>query len=633
MFRIRSSVSMVCVAGLFGFAFHACSSSSGAGGSPAVDAGSDSSTKLDGSSADTATGPSDGGAGDISTSEAADSAGQDGPAEMDANTCAGSPGEFHALPLESGGLTRHYFLYVPSKYDCKSAPWPLLIDFHGTASGTEADDPEEYYALPGMMTEADAEGFIVARPRSLSATSGGENIYQWDINPGDLQKNAAFAHDLVVALASEYHVDPARVYGSGFSNGTNMVSQFLADSPVVFHGIAVVGGGIWDTPTAAEFGNPVERIYAATGYREYLYPYQTALLGFLSGAGLPADHVFARTTNAAHELYGWHYRELFQWLDQGTRPGAGALASAWVALPAVPGGDDLLKVAVAPDGSRIVSAVNGDVWRQSTVGGAWTNVGHITGTDASAGTTVAPNLAGMCIGPAGNGVAVGNGIVAMTTNGGASWAAGAGIPPFGPFGFAASEFFTVACSAGAISGVGYTAVGYSTNGGTSWAQGSALGEGSFPGQLNTTAVGPSGTWIAGGYYGYLGRSTDGGETFTEVDPSPPLQWFNGLASASGGYWWAVGEAGSIFVSSDDGQTWTQQINPSVEDLYAVSFRNPMQGMAVGAHGAAVYTANGGSTWSDVSTGLDGYLGDVLWQDDSTILSVGANGEVLSYATP
>jgi DNA-binding beta-propeller fold protein YncE len=79
MLGIRSSIAMVGVAGLFCFAFQACSSSSGAGGAP-LDAGSDSSVKLDGSTADTATGPSDGGAGDTSTSDAGDSATEAGVA-------------------------------------------------------------------------------------------------------------------------------------------------------------------------------------------------------------------------------------------------------------------------------------------------------------------------------------------------------------------------------------------------------------------------------------------------------------------------------------------------------------------------------------------------------------------------
>jgi photosystem II stability/assembly factor-like uncharacterized protein/predicted esterase len=560
-------------------------------------------------------------------------ASSDAPAMPDANICAGQPGELHAQPLESGGVLRHYFLYVPAAYDCGSA-WPLLVDFHGTAEGSEGDDPEEYYALPGMMAAADAERFIVARPRSTyEVVSGDENLYQWDIEPGDLAENVTFAHDLTAYLQANYHIDPARTYAAGFSNGTNMASQFMADEPMVFHGFAVIGGGVWDMPATTNFGNPPERVYAMTGYREYLYPYRTALLDFLAQAGLPSSQIWERKTDSGHEIYGWHYSELFPWLDQGIQPPAGALGSGWTSAQGITGGDDLLEIATAPDGARVVSANNGDLWRQATAGASWTHVGHITGVDASSETTAAPNLAGLCIDPNGNGVAVGNGIVGRSTDGGATWSNAAGIPSFGPFDFLTSEFFGLGCSGSAMSGGGYTAIGYSTDGGSSWHAGSALEDG-FPGQLNTMAVGPTGTWIAGGYYDYLGRSTDGGVTFTEVDPQLDYQWFNGLAAQPGGLWWVVGEAGSIFASTDDGQTWTQQTSPNSNDFYAVAFANPQQGLAVGVHGAAVYTADGGATWTDVSTGLDIYLGDVAWDADGTTATVvGENGAVLAFAPP
>jgi poly(3-hydroxybutyrate) depolymerase/photosystem II stability/assembly factor-like uncharacterized protein len=564
----------------------------------------------------------------------ADAATADAATADAGDVCAGTTGALHAQPFSSGGLARHYFLYVPAAYDCHAAPWPLLIDFHGTASGTEADNPEESWTLSGMIAEADAQHFIVARPRSLFGTQGGLNIYQWDIGANDLQVNAAFARELVHHLQSTYHIDSTRIYASGFSNGTNMASQFLGDVPPVFHGLAVVGGGLWDTPAgAARLGDPAQRVYAATGYREYLYPYHDELLAYLSTAALPAGQIFVRPTNAGHELYRWHYRELFEWLDRGVKPPAGTLTAAWRDTGGISTRDDLLKIAALPDGSRIVSASHGALFRQATANAAWVSVGQITGTDGSAATTVAPNLAGMCIDASGAGVAVGNGILTRTTNGGATWSAGAQIPPFGPFGFEYSEIFAVGCAPGVVSGGGYTAVALSHDHGLSWSAGSALQSASFPAQLNAFAVGPSGTWVAAGYYGYLGRSTDGGASFTEVDPSPPYQWFNGLASAPGGLFWAVGEAGAIYASRDDGATWVQQGDPSGEDLYAVSFFDANRGIAVGAHGAAVYTANGGATWTDVSTGLDGYLGDVAWQSASTAVAVGQAGGVLTYSPP
>ena len=95
----------------------------------------------------------------------------------------------------------------------------------------------------------------------------------------------------------------------------------------------------------------------------------------------------------------------------------------------------------------------------------------------------------------------------------------------------------------------------------------------------------------------------------------------------------MGEAGAVFASLDDGQTWTEQTNPSVEDLYSVAFEDSAHGIAVGVHGAAVYTANGGATWQDVSTGLDGFLGDVAWIGPGVAMAVGENGLVLTFTAP
>jgi hypothetical protein len=43
------------------------------------------------------------------------------------------------------------------------------------------------------------------------------------------------------------------------------------------------------------------------------------------------------------------------------------------------------------------------------------------------------------------------------------------------------------------------------------------------------------------------------------------------------------------------------------------------------------TSNGGSTWTDRSTGLDVFVGDVKWLDASTVIVVDEKGTVLRYA--
>src|SRR5262249_16793039 len=132
-----------------------------------------------------------------------------------------------------------------------------------------------------------------------------------------------------------------------------------------------------------------------------------------------------------------------------------------------------------------------------------------------------------------------------------------------------------------------------------------------------------------GYYDALARSTDG-IAFTTLAAPADLQWINGIAAAPNGRVWVVGEKGAIFASADDAQTFVAQAAPGTEDLYAVAFAaDGLRGLAVGAHGAAYATGDGGLTWADRSTGLDAFLGDVVMLDDHTAMAIGERGTVLT----
>ena len=188
----------------------------------------------------------------------------------------------------------------------------MLVDFHGTAGGAL---PEEAYQTDALIAFSEAHGVIVARPRSRSEDFQGSPIYRWDENAGDLPKNRAFAKQLVGELEQKYRIDPARVYASGFSSGSNMVLQFLLDAQSPFKGLAPIAGGLWSGDTLPSLVDG-PRIYMATGYRDYLWPYARSTLDQLPAAGLPADRVIIRHTGGGHDLYPWHFDELWQWLDE-----------------------------------------------------------------------------------------------------------------------------------------------------------------------------------------------------------------------------------------------------------------------------------------------------------------------------
>lgn len=132
------------------------------------------------------------------------------------------------------------------------------------------------------------------------------------------------------------------------------------------------------------------------------------------------------------------------------------------------------------------------------------------------------------------------------------------------------------------------------------------------------AAGPGGTII---------RSQDGGETWEDLSLRRDVT-LNGIAFANDTHGWVVGEFGTILHTTDGGQTWQEQQNvlnlpkytrpdlseedaikqrvPQLylEDLFLISvaFRNEREGYVTGESGILLTTADGGETWTNVSSG-------------------------------
>ncbi len=248
------------------------------------------------------------------------SPGSDGPcALVDPGVCAGSAGTYHAQPIVVDGETRYFYLHVPPQV--AAGPVPLLFDYHGT--GLVDTLPEEEWGEGELTAVADTLGFIVVRPRSHSYEDDGQVYYQWDLDPGDLSTTLDLTGQLVAFLEAHYAIDPARVYVSGFSNGTNMALQTLPMSPNPFHGFGIVGGGIYYPFSIAAWPDPAPRIYATAGYRDLNYEFQRDMQTWLAAHEYPSDGLWIRQTKAIHELRGWQYAEMFGWIDGGTQPPVG----------------------------------------------------------------------------------------------------------------------------------------------------------------------------------------------------------------------------------------------------------------------------------------------------------------------
>jgi predicted esterase len=529
--------------------------------------------------------------------------------------CTGEAGTFSGRTLLVDGETRYYYLHVPAAYDC-SAPWPLLMDHHGTA-GPPA--PEEAWALSDAVAAADREGYILVRPRSRSSLENGYQIYRWDQNTGDPQRNLEYVLALLDDLKLRYRIDPARTYVSGFSSGTNQTSTVLADALSPFKGYGFFGGGAWSVD-AVPASAATARFFLTSGYRDYMRSYHYNLVALLDAAGVPDAQRLVRDTDSGHDLYGWMYDEMWPFLDRGERPPAGALASGWTEEP-LPAAVSLNAGVVLAGGDLVAGGADATLMRRSAATGAWSAL-SVAGTTSFA----SEGFAGVCVTAGGFGLATGNGLQATTADGGDTWAFGA-VPDVStsPFGYMTLE---AAGCAGATATTGGYWSGASTNDGAAWTDvtfdypyGRAM--------VVSLRAAPWGTWVATGYYAYLGRSDDG-VTFSDETAPAGIEWLNDAAAIGAATWIVVAEKGQVVRSDDDGVTWTLVRPGPGDDLYAVAFRDDTTGLAVGRRGAALLTADGGATWTDVGAGVDRYLADVHWLADGTALVLGGGAAALRF---
>lgn len=161
------------------------------------------------------------------------------------------PGD-RTLTITSGGLERDYILHVPDGYDGRHRI-PLVLNLHG--SGTTA---VQQVAASRLDETTEKYGFVHALPEGHSPTGAG---FRWNVpgvtdpEPGEtLPDDVQFLSDVVEELKAELCIDPRRVYGTGFSGGARMISQFACDRPGELAAITPVAGLRAGSPTLGPDG-------------------------------------------------------------------------------------------------------------------------------------------------------------------------------------------------------------------------------------------------------------------------------------------------------------------------------------------------------------------------------------------
>lgn len=130
------------------------------------------------------------------------------------------------------GISREYFLHIPSSYDGKQAV-PLVFMLHGTGG-----DGEKMYNISGWAEVAEKENLIAVFPSSMRykiVDDGEEKTTtkwntlpdaSWYLQPGQTgQDDIKFLRKVLREVTAAYKIDLNRMYLNGFSNGGQMAAK------------------------------------------------------------------------------------------------------------------------------------------------------------------------------------------------------------------------------------------------------------------------------------------------------------------------------------------------------------------------------------------------------------------------
>jgi polyhydroxybutyrate depolymerase len=135
--------------------------------------------------------------------------------------------------IQHGNETRSYREYVPVSYN-PSLPVPLVLAFHGLG------DNMINFSNVGFQLLGAFDNFIVVYPEAMPSPLG--NAWNAGVQYSGYTLNShiddvGFVNALIDSVMSEYSIDPARVYVTGFSMGGFMANRLACE---LSHRIAAV---------------------------------------------------------------------------------------------------------------------------------------------------------------------------------------------------------------------------------------------------------------------------------------------------------------------------------------------------------------------------------------------------------
>jgi len=115
-------------------------------------------------------------------------------------------------------------------------------------------------------------------------------------------------------------------------------------------------------------------------------------------------------------------------------------------------------------------------------------------------------------------------------------------------------------------------------------------------------------WLVG-WSGVVRHTTNGGSTWQTVNLGDNVEKYH-VDFTDSNHGCIVGWDGSIYITSNGGANWTEIVTGTTKDLYGVEFVNDQTGYAVG-NGIVLKTTDGGQTWLNQSTGIEGAARNVV----------------------
>ena len=132
------------------------------------------------------------------------------------------------------GLTREFYIYVPSSYSEYNSPSPILFSLHG------GDDYAEYnMRYSGFKEHADRDTFIVIYPQGYFY--GDKGTTGWNTESEGVN-DVAFIESVIDWVGRNYNTQLSEVYATGFSNGGFMSYHLACNLSAKIAAIASVAG-------------------------------------------------------------------------------------------------------------------------------------------------------------------------------------------------------------------------------------------------------------------------------------------------------------------------------------------------------------------------------------------------------